>query len=787
MMHTIRLRTFHAILVLTCGLLACSLQAQQITYTPYIQPGDNGPFGPADQMVIAWQTNESAPHASAYTVQFGTSNSYGQTAAVTGRVINNYLAADTTLPAIPTATGPRVNYTAVLTNLNYDTTYSYNVTGPGLPSQGAGSSFRTRTRSGQFSFLVEGDEGFFPAEAGTPTRNANFEARIVHSMYNVHNLSLPGQPTLPSASLTLNTGDNVYNQGSEGSYRDYWFPVWNSDTDSVNTGAPLIRSIPNYIVAGNHDIGGAGDYVNMLGTAGAGKYTGNTEGGDALSYYNDYYFPLNGPAGVDPMYIFAGDFFTPSGFLWQWANKNYTSAAATAAYRNSTLVDAGQGPKTQIDHMSNYSFDYGNAHFLFLDSNPHLFNAQVDYSTPYSAPPVGFTPYPSPLRDWIVNDLDSSNQPWKFVVYHHSAFSSGDATQRNYQMRSIAKALEDHGVNMVFNGHEHNYQRTWPLRALPRVDRAPTTLEPRAVIPDLSFDGIQNTVPDGMIHVVEGAGGNRDFDGGKPTPRGQGSSLDQDDSATGTYDFGGGVVFPQGPASWLDTKLTTTQMTPFFPSAGAGPKITMKFKAKIFSFADIVVNGNALTLYQITEPLQATSSASGTDPAPFGTDFFGKPLNDPVADTQLDPQTGTVLTPAADGTPGLLDKFTITRPAAAISVQLAAPVSAVAGAELTYSIDVTNLSRYPINGVQAVLSLPSGVDYVGDLNEDITLQSQNIVVVTIGHLASGESQTVTIDAAIDEDVSTGVSLAASATVRSSTAQPAASNTVNTLVTGFNGQ
>jgi hypothetical protein len=37
--------------------------------------------------------------------------------------------------------------------------------------------------------------------------------------------------------------------------------------------------------------------------------------------------------------------------------------------------------------------------------------------------------------------------------------------------------------------------------------------------------------------TVEGAGGNRDFDGGKATPRGQGSGLDQEDSATGTYDF----------------------------------------------------------------------------------------------------------------------------------------------------------------------------------------------------------------------------------------------------------
>ena len=51
--------------------------------------------------------------------------------------------------------------------------------------------------------------------------------------------------------------------------------MWNSDADSVNKGAPFMRSIPYYIVAGNHDIGGAGDHVNMLATAGAGKYTGS--------------------------------------------------------------------------------------------------------------------------------------------------------------------------------------------------------------------------------------------------------------------------------------------------------------------------------------------------------------------------------------------------------------------------------------------------------------------------------------------------------------------------------
>src|SRR5260370_26601401 len=58
---------------------------------------------------------------------------------------------------------------------------------------------------------------------------------------------------------------------------------------------------------------------------------------------------------------------------------------------------------------------------------------------------------------------------------------------------------------------------------------------------------------------------------------------------------------PNGPSSWLDTHLTNTAMTTFLPTAGSGMKITTKFKAKVFSFADIVVDGNQLTLRQRSE------------------------------------------------------------------------------------------------------------------------------------------------------------------------------------------
>lgn len=181
--------------------------AQKVTYKPYIERGDAGPFGTNDQMVVAWQTDESMANPSGYTVELGTTLSYGTAVTPSGRVVDNYLSADVTLPVPPTASGPHSNYAAVLKNLAYDTTYFYRVTGPGMPVEGFTAFFHTRKRSDEFSFLVQGDEGFFPPVPGSnPARLADYEARIVHLMYSTENLSISGVPPLPHADLALNIG-----------------------------------------------------------------------------------------------------------------------------------------------------------------------------------------------------------------------------------------------------------------------------------------------------------------------------------------------------------------------------------------------------------------------------------------------------------------------------------------------------------------------------------------------------------------------------------------------------
>ena len=150
------------IAVLLLLLCAVPVGAQTVTFRPYIQPGDSGPFGPADQMVVVWQTDEANPTASAYSVQFGTSLASLVSAPVSARVVDNYLAADPQFSSLtlPFKYGAHSDYSAVLKPLDYATIYFYKVTGPGMPG-GFVSSFHTRKRSGQFVFQVQGDEGYY--------------------------------------------------------------------------------------------------------------------------------------------------------------------------------------------------------------------------------------------------------------------------------------------------------------------------------------------------------------------------------------------------------------------------------------------------------------------------------------------------------------------------------------------------------------------------------------------------------------------------------------------------
>jgi len=105
------------------------------------------------------------------------------------------------------------------------------------------------------------------------------------------------------------------------------------------------------------------------------------------------------------------------------------------------------GPVGLKEH--HYSFDYGNAHFVVLDSN--LMGSEGELSA------AGLS--------WLANDLQNSAKKWKFVMFHHPPYGvdSRDVTQGNLVKASWVPIMESNGVDMVFVAHQHVYMRTYPI------------------------------------------------------------------------------------------------------------------------------------------------------------------------------------------------------------------------------------------------------------------------------------------------------------------------------------
>jgi uncharacterized repeat protein (TIGR01451 family) len=97
-----------------------------------------------------------------------------------------------------------------------------------------------------------------------------------------------------------------------------------------------------------------------------------------------------------------------------------------------------------------------------------------------------------------------------------------------------------------------------------------------------------------------------------------------------------------------------------------------------------------------------------------------------------------------------LDAWSITKPELghAVIAKLSAPETIWSGQRISYTVWVRNDSDYALNGTQVRLHLPRGATFVGTTSDTMTLQGED-VVVTIGRLAVGATDSVSIPVKVD--------------------------------------
>ncbi len=254
----------------------------------------------------------------------------------------------------------------------------------------------------------------------------------------------------PHAVITL--GDIVYKYGRMSEYtQHFWHTYANAPEPSPTAGAPLMGGVVFHATLGNHDA-----FVGRLNTY-----------DDALAAHLVFTAPLTGPATPGP-----------------WATQLPKGPVADRFRRLA-------GPAYPA--LSLHSYDHGDIHFAVIDNSGG-----------------GKSDDPAVAR-WLEQDLRASKARWKAVLMHCPPFQVSVAHYPEQRQRRLAPLLEACKVDLVLSGHVHNYQRSHPLRFQP-FPGTPKGASSSAYVNgsfaiDTTFDGADDTTPDGVLYIVAGGGG----------------------------------------------------------------------------------------------------------------------------------------------------------------------------------------------------------------------------------------------------------------------------------------
>ncbi len=229
---------------------------------------------------------------------------------------------------------------------------------------------------------------------------------------------------------------------------------------------------------------------------------GDSRGQEVFGHYQQVHWPviLGLIAAEDPLFVLnSGDYVFSGDDDTQWADELEVLPALSASHGFFLTLgnhDTGPGqgesawynqvfayPRDNPDGVEDYyTFVVGNLQVVCLSTYTFDMDAQIAW------------------LDQVLTEHESEVD-WKVVFFHTPVWSSG-AHGSNEDDRTRAEillpVLEAHGVDIVLNGHDHDYERFHPSRG--------GFGTPREINP-LPYDNGRRGEADGVVYIVSGGAG----------------------------------------------------------------------------------------------------------------------------------------------------------------------------------------------------------------------------------------------------------------------------------------
>jgi predicted phosphodiesterase len=109
------------------------------------------------------------------------------------------------------------------------------------------------------------------------------------------------------------------------------------------------------------------------------------------------------------------------------------------------FVLPANGPEGTIPEQ-NYWFDFGDVRFVCIDSNQ------------------SFADLRAKVAPWADRVLADAGDRWKILFYHHAVYTSGKYAPAGKIRQLFVPLCDKYHVALALQGHNHMYERTYPIR-----------------------------------------------------------------------------------------------------------------------------------------------------------------------------------------------------------------------------------------------------------------------------------------------------------------------------------